>query len=565
MRLNIKTRLIGVFTAIIILILVMSYFSLTGIRNIQSSYDGIINVNAPVASYIWEIRSMSMEQTAAIRGYLLYGDEKYPALFDQLETQINDIFQKVEQKIQTEKSKELLDKIKLVHNDYLTDARKALTSKASGNETEAHASADEGRQHVEALKTATTEWVNWVDSVNAGHIENADRVSYNTLYGILAVIAVAILVSFAAVILLSITIVRPVQLLTKAANNIAQGDLTQEIPAVKTKDELQELVHSFTTMVENLRVIIREVNSASMHLVTTTDEISASSEEVSKVSEQISLTISDLAKGATDQAISTERGNAKLKDIIDKLRTIVRGLDNAEALAKVSEEKIDKGEKSVEYQVRKLAENKEAALNISNAVHELSQKSLEISQILEVIRGIAEQTNLLALNAAIEAARAGEHGKGFAVVSDEIRKLAEQSSSSVKRIDTIIKEVHASVQLTVAEVGKTEILMDKQVKAMNDTADSFKDISGATMEIAGNIKLLYKNANVLSDNVTEVEAEIENIAAVAQETAASTEEVSASTQQQTAVIHQVAESSEGVAKLAEKLQLSVSSFKIFKG
>lgn len=562
MRLKISTRLIGCFTVIIFLILLLSYFGITGIKNVQSAYSGVINTNIPVASYVWEIRACNLEQTADLRGYLLYADEKYPKAFNDLNTQIEDIYKSVEPLLQTDKSKEFLNKLKQIHNDYLQDAQAAMDSKKAGKDEEALKFATQGREHVDGMKATTSEWIQWVDSVNKGFVSESDKDATKTRANTIIVIIIAILVSLAAVTALTITIVRPINSLTKAANHIADGDLTQKMPTVKVKDELEELVSSFTKMATNLRNLIKQVNDATLNMVSSTEEISASSEEVSKVSEQISQTIADLASGANEQAIATERGNTKLKQIIEKLNGVVDDLNKSEGLAEVSKEKVANGQKSVEYQERKIAENKEAALNISKAVQELLEKSAEISQILEVIRGISDQTNLLALNAAIEAARAGEHGKGFAVVSEEIRKLAEQSGSSVKRIDSIIKEVQKSVELTVAEVDKTEILMDKQVNAMNDTVKAFKDISTATIEIANNIKQVYESANVLSKNVTEVEAEIESVASVAQQTAASTEEVSASTEEQTSVIYQVAESAEGLAKLANKLQENVKIFKI---
>lgn len=561
MRLKISTRLIVSFTVIIALILLISYFSLTGIRNIQAEYDKVIYTNIPIVSYVWELRTVSLEQTAAIRGYMLYDDEKYSKLYNDLNTQINEVYQKLSA-MQSQKSEEYMKNFKLIHDGYNEDAQAIINSISAGKQEEAMAIAGDARQHVEEMKAVATEWINWVDGVNNDLVKIADNEASKTASDMLVVIIAAVLLSLAAVTALIITIVRPVSSLTKAANRIADGDLTIQMKSGWIKDELHDLVTAFMKMASNLRNLIGQVNEATMEMVSSSEEISASTEEVSKVSEQISQTITDLASGASDQAISSERGNFKLKQIIEKLRSVVGDLEKSETLAAVSKEKVAAGEKSVAYQAKKIDENKEASVTISKAVDELSNKSEEISQILEVIRGISDQTNLLALNAAIEAARAGENGKGFAVVSDEIRKLAEQSGISVKKIDTIIKEVQASVKVTVQEVGKTEILMEKQANAMNDTVRAFRDISAATMEISENIQQVYNSANVLSEDVTDVESEIGNLASVAQQTAASTQEVSASTQEQASVVHQVAESAESLAALAEKLQSSVMIFQI---
>lgn len=562
MRIKIRTKLVGCFSAIIILTLLISFFGITGIRSMQADYNKVININIPVASNIWELRATNLEQISALRGYLLYNDEKYSKFCNELDVQIEEIDKNVEAKLQTEKSKDYLNKLKQIQSDYFQMAQIAMDNKKAGKDEEALKNADLALVHVDEMKSATTEWVKWVDSENNGIVNNVNNATNKIKNKMFVIIIIALLVSLGAVITLTITIIRPIILLTEAANQIAKGDLTKKMPEVKTKDEVQELITSFIKMTTNLRNLIMQVNNASSNMASSSEEISASTEEVSKVSEQISQTIADLASGANEQAISTERGNTKLKQIIDKINSVVSDLNKSEELAEVSKLTVASGQRSVEYQERKMVESKESTINITKAIQELSKKSAEIGQILDAIRGISEQTNLLALNAAIEAARAGEHGRGFAVVSEEIRKLSEQSSSSVKRIDTIIKDVQASVELTVLEVGKTEIFMEKQVNAMNDTVKAFKGISSAAEEIANNIKHVYNNTNILNNNISEVETEIENIASVAEQTAAITEEVSAATEEQTSVIHQVSESAEGLSKLANQLQLSVEIFKI---
>jgi methyl-accepting chemotaxis protein len=562
MRMKIRSKFIISFTVIIVLMLFVALIGITGIKKVKSNYDEVVNTNLPVGSYVWELRASNIEQTADLRGYLLYGDEKYPTAFNELNTKIEEIFKSIEPLLATDKSKQYLSELKTIHEEYLKDAKEAMDYKKAGNNADALKYATYGREHVDAMKAKTSEWIEWVGKVNEGIITTADKHAINTEVQIYIVAAIAIMVSLLVTIILTLIIVRPIISLKKAANLIADGDLTLQIPPIKTKDELEDLVTSFTKMSVNLRLLIKQVNEAAIEMVSSTEEISASAEEVSKASEQVSQTVVDLATGASDQAISTENGHKMLGQIIISLKDVVKELNQSETLTEISKEKVLNGQHSVEIQERRIEENKEAAANISKAARELSEKSAEISHILEVINGISEQTNLLSLNAAIEAARAGEHGKGFAVVSDEIRKLAEQSSTSVNRIDTIIREVQKSVVITVSEVEKVELLMDKQVSAMNDTVNAFSGISSVSEEIAKNIKQVNSGAHILSENVVKVEAEIESIASVAQQTAASTEEVSATTEEQSAIIHQVALATENLSELAVKLLENIKIFKL---
>jgi methyl-accepting chemotaxis protein len=223
---------------------------------------------------------------------------------------------------------------------------------------------------------------------------------------------------------------------------------------------------------------------------------------------------------------------------------------------------VEIGQKSVEHQSIKMNENLKVSTNVSDAISALSEKSQEIGDILLVIKGISDQTNLLALNAAIEAARAGEQGRGFAVVADEIRKLAEQSNISVKKIDTIIKEVQLGVQLSVSEMGKAKYVVGEQETALLDTVKAFEDISKVVAEINRNVKNVAEVSNSLSLNSKLAGEAISDIASISQETAAGTEEVAASTEEQTSVIHQIAAAAEHLSTLSNELQKDINKFTV---
>jgi methyl-accepting chemotaxis protein len=371
---------------------------------------------------------------------------------------------------------------------------------------------------------------------------------------------VCVIIAAIIAFIFSKSISKPLKSLTNTAKTISLGDLTQKVEKVNTKDELGQLTLYFDEMVNSLRNIISQVRNMGGDVAASSQEMMASSEEVTKTSEQIAVVISDLAKGASEQASSSEKGNSKIIEIVNGLENIAGEISKSEQLSNQAKNSVEAGKKSVQYQSIKMDENKQASVAVWNAISSLSEKSSEIGEILSVIKGISEQTNLLALNAAIEAARAGEHGRGFAIVSDEIRKLAEQSNSSVNKIDFIIEEVQSGVRLAASEMENASLVVESQEKALLDTVSLFENIFDAVSTINNNIKNVTEETNKLSANASQAGESIGNIASISQEMASITEEVAASTEEQTAVIHQIAESAESLSTLANELQESINKF-----
>ncbi|WP_207659272.1 methyl-accepting chemotaxis protein [Anaerobacterium chartisolvens] len=288
------------------------------------------------------------------------------------------------------------------------------------------------------------------------------------------------------------------------------------------------------------------------------EEILTSSKHMSSSAEQTSNTVSELARGAMEQACSTEKGSSVINDIVEGLVQIVSDMKKSEDLIEKAEELVAASRSLVDKQEIKMKENKQISSNVNEAMNVLSQKSQEIGEILNAIEQIADQTNLLSLNAAIEAARAGEQGKGFAVVANEVKTLADQSGTSVKRISHIISDVQIGVAHAVQEIRKSEAAAISQEIALNESLDVFNQISESIASVAGNIKSVYNSANLLAGEAQNAGGAINDIAAVSEQTAAGTEEISASIEEQTAASALI---SECVEELSERIKDSLKLFK----
>lgn len=291
-------------------------------------------------------------------------------------------------------------------------------------------------------------------------------------------------------------------------------------------------------------------------------EMRKSSEDMSSISSRVTQSISQLAEGASQQAETTEDGSSRINNIAAMIEYISEDMTSSKKLAQSAIESMGVVKETIHYQEEKMDENKIITEQMRLAVSELMSKSQEIGKILEVIKSVAAQTNLLALNAAIEAARAGEHGRGFAVVSDEIRKLAEQSSESSKQITEIIHDVQSGIENTVTQIKKSDALALEQEKALSQSVVAIEDISNKVESITTKVNAVSDATGELSEDAKHAKDMIATIASISEETAAGTEETSASVEEQNVFIQIIAECSNELFTIAESLQKDVRNFNV---
>ena len=403
---------------------------------------------------------------------------------------------------------------------------------------------------------------NYIDDIDKQIALKEEEISQNTskIMILLSVLLFTILaIAIIASVIIGFRISKPIVSLTALFKKAEAGDLTVRSNC-NNKDETGQLSKAFNNMMNNMMTLIKGVKELSFAVSESSQGILASSNEISTASEQIALTTNELAEASINQAKYAENSNAKLSEILDGLSKINEEMENSKQLSLKANEIVNTGEKIVQSNEEKTMITKEAAMKVNKVIAILEEKSNTIGHIVEVINSISDQTNLLALNAAIEAARAGEAGKGFSVVADEIRKLAEQSSSSAKQIGDIIAEIKDSIDQSVIEINKSSVAVAEQEKALTKTVNVFNEISISVDTITDKIKQVVESSNLLSSRATEAVEAASSIVSLTEEAASSTEEVSASTQEQTSVIHQIASSAKDLAELSSKLQKEIDKF-----
>lgn len=377
-----------------------------------------------------------------------------------------------------------------------------------------------------------------------------------------AIILIGILTGIGAALIMARLLVTPILKIVIAAKRIASGDLSVEAIQVKNRDEIKDLADSFNEMTNGLRSVIQKVSTAAEQVAASSEELSASAEETAAASEEVAKTINQLAEGASEQAKSS-------KDISDVTEQIVLNIKQvAEHVNLVSDSgsrvsiEARSGVEEAKIAVEKIQSIRQVTEDSAEKVRILGSKSVEIGDIIAVIKEIANQTNLLSLNAAIEAARAGEQGRGFAVVADEIRKLAEQSANSVVKIGELIGSIQDETAKVVAIMNDSTQAVTDGVTAVDRAGSSFEQIFGEIMAITEKINEVGTATQEIKNGSEGLNDSIKNIASIAMESAASSQQISAASEEQSATVEEITRSSQELAVLAQELRMNVSRFQL---
>ncbi|CAM3311244.1 MULTISPECIES: methyl-accepting chemotaxis protein [Saccharibacillus] len=566
MKISIQTKLLSGFLGVILLLVLISLVSLS---NLDGMGRQAKEVNTKWMPSVTLLGTMNGDVSDVERLVLNMIVENRSSQFASIQESYTALTAKIEQErvqyqqlIRTEEEQQLYDQFSQNYDAFIAELP-PLIQAAQNNQAES--ARELHRQAYETWNTANSSIMQLIELDNREASlksdEAVDKAGFATAL-VIGLSATAIVLAVLIAVLLGRMIAIPLKRVQKAAERIAAGDLTGEAIRVRGRDEIGGLAESFNVMTLSLRELIESVAASSELVAASSEELTASAEQNKLASEQIAATVQETAAGTIRQVDIAETSAQAMQEMsigADQIAT--RAQTVSESAAEASN-KSQSGNEAIREAIVQMDSIRDSVASMSGVVKELGTRSEEIGTITNDITAISSQTNLLALNAAIEAARAGEAGRGFAVVADEVRKLAEQSSESAKRITELVSLIQSDTHsaITAAESNDREVY--KGIELVSAAGSAFENILEAVGQVASDIEEVSAGAEQMSASTTEILHYVQQSSTIAGEASSGMTEVSAATQEQLASMEEIASSSSSLSETAEQLYQNVNRFKI---
>ena len=489
-----------------------------------------------------DIQAAAVDMETGMRGYLLAGQEQFldpynggRQRFDQLVAELTNTVSDNPAQVQ------LLGEIKENINGWVANVteptielRRQIGDAKSMNDMAGLVGEARGKKYFDKFRGQITTFIGREQELMDQRKESAVQSAHEAEIEVLVGAAVAIVIGVLSSIILTRTIVGPIRKMVTRLKDIAEGegDLTQRVDQDR-KDELGDLAKWFNAFVGKVHDVVAEVGGVTREVAAAATQIAASSEEMSQ--------------GMTDQNQQIFQISSAIEQMGTSVVEVARKSGEAANNALESGQVAKEGGEVVEQTIEGMRAISDAVSAGAASVAELGKRGEQIGKIIDVINDIADQTNLLALNAAIEAARAGEHGRGFAVVADEVRKLADRTTKATDEIGDSIKAIQNETGEAVQRMNAGTDQVASGVTSATQAGESLKKIVTSAQDVAGMIQSIAASAEQQSTASEEVSRNVESVSAVSRQASEGSQQAASAAAQ--------------LSTKAEQLQRLVGTFK----
>jgi methyl-accepting chemotaxis protein len=584
-RLSIAAKLLFSSLLLLLFLVGIAFLSYNGIEQLEASFQTTTR-QASLAQGAQLVETLVYRQGVIIRTYMLFQGERS---FDDLDATARDLtksLDSLEKLATTAKTQEQLKTIRTREAEYLSAVGTIRTQIQAGQQKEAMSALElqalpqltKMADTAEALSTEITQ------RANEGFAGFGDEVALLQKF-ILVVTVGSIMIGLIGALLMARTLSAPIRRLAAMASRVAAGDLTVEPQKVTSRDEVGDVTQTFNQMTESLRSLVRSVQNSSTKVTISAGDLEHVTGQVSGAAQHVTEAVSQVARGATEQSTAAQEASRAVSELRAAIDQIAAGAQEQAATAGETARFVDSMVESIaeattlREQVQQSTQTAHAAAvaggrivetsasamrqildtvsTSAGTIRKLGDLSAQIGAITQTITGIADQTNLLALNAAIEAARAGEQGRGFAVVADEVRKLAERAAASANEIGTLIGTIQQGTARAVTEMERISTDVAQGASLTDQTKSALDDIKTAVANTVQDVAQITAKLAEFADTSSKVMEAVDGVATVTEENTASTEEMAAGAEQMNSAITEIATVSEENAAAAEEVSASM--------
>lgn len=554
---------------------ILGFVAINSTNNISKRSSEITNVWLPSVEAINTINYLTEHLASLEYKYVIEPDEKKLTLLiekmDETFAEIDHVFADYEATITSEEERQLFDTLldkweryHTIHEKFIELGTDMNIVQGTGNVNGIRllSTIGEADNMFSSIQFTLEELVAYNHDNALAASDVANQESNRSMFLIIAFLIGGVIVGLSIAYLTSRMISKPLKFVTENVKEVAKGNLTMDPIKIKNKDEIGDLAEAFNEMGTSLANLIRQVTVTSETVAASSEQLLASSEQTTKATEQITISIQEVAAGSEHQVQSAVNGNQSMQEISKGMEQVAGAIQIVSDLSLTTNEKAEAGNVVVSETVTQMNTVQEQVSKIADNIQVLGTRSKEIGKIVDLISQVSEQTNLLALNAAIEAARAGEHGKGFAVVADEVRKLAVESNNATDNIRALIGQIQKEINEVTLSMEEGKKSVKSGIDKVNETGVSFHEITDMISSISTQAQEVSAIVEEVNASTEEMVQKMSEITTISQQAAGNSQQVAASAEEQNASMEEISASAHTLSSMAQELQENVSKFKV---